>query len=199
MEATPIGKANAKRRKEILERLSDVTSTSTLQRALEDLIEARAIHEETVKGKGNPMVLWRSQSKPIKEEDKEENLFKSNPQGIGSESDLNKSRGEESAYLSQKDAGSFKSAPTDTPDRLLQIVERINETDTVALDLETMPPVGWIWEVAGCYRDWRKGLKNKPKPDRMRAQWDKLKDKFYKKVCGEPRDRTGAANFPSHA
>src|SRR5215203_342004 len=38
MEATPIGKANAKRRKEILERLSDVTSTSTLQRALEDLI-----------------------------------------------------------------------------------------------------------------------------------------------------------------
>ena len=68
-----------------------------------------------------------------------------------------------------------------TPEDLHRLVDEISSANVVALDLETMPPPGWIWEVIYEYRSWRKKLKNKPKPERQRAQWDKIKDRVYKK------------------
>jgi hypothetical protein len=61
----------------------------------------------------------------------------------------------------------------------------------LAVDIETMPPEGWIREVWTSYKTWRKGLKNKPKKERMRAQWDKFKDAVYKKIdtVAEAEDR----------
>src|SRR5215216_281769 len=50
MEAIPVGKDKAKRRKDVLASLSEVTSASTLQRALEDLIDAHAVREDALKG-----------------------------------------------------------------------------------------------------------------------------------------------------
>jgi len=72
------------------------------------------------------------------------------------------------------------------PDELARIVNAISRVGTVALDLETMPPEGWVWEVVADYKGWRKGLKNKPKKDRMRAQWDKSKDAVYKRYAVNP-------------
>jgi DNA polymerase-1 len=67
------------------------------------------------------------------------------------------------------------------PKGLHDLADEISSNTVVALDLETMPSPGWIWEVAAEYRAWRKKLKNKPKPERQQAQWDKFKDKVYKK------------------
>jgi DNA polymerase I-like protein with 3'-5' exonuclease and polymerase domains len=73
--------------------------------------------------------------------------------------------------------------PLDTSDELSILIKTLEPAEQVALDLETMPPEGWVWEVVGDYRQWRKKLKNKPKPERMRAQWDTFKEKVYKKYA----------------
>src|SRR4051794_6664508 len=60
-------------------------------------------------------------------------------------------------------------------------IDALEKVEEVALDLETMPPEGWGREVVVQYRTWSRRLKPKPKKDRMRAQWEELKNKTYKK------------------
>lgn len=67
-----------------------------------------------------------------------------------------------------------------TPEGLHDLVGRISSASKIALDLETMPKEGWIWEVASAYRPWRKGLSGKPKAERKRDQWEKIKERVYK-------------------
>jgi hypothetical protein len=180
----PEGRANAVRRTATLDTLAKPEgsySKATLQRALEDLIDRHAVQQAQVKGKGNPTVLWRSPGKeyPVDtgethtSEDEANNvvhLFKSDSDGI-QEHDLNKSD---------------TPAPITTPEALADLAETLKEIDRIALDLETMPKPGWIWEVIYEYRSWRRSLKNKPKKERMRAQWTKFKETAYKKYAVNP-------------
>lgn len=73
--------------------------------------------------------------------------------------------------------------PLTSASALQKIIEALDGVEKVALDLETMPPDGWVFEVAAAYRLWRKGLKGKPTPDRKRAKWDDLKEKTYRKYA----------------
>ncbi len=62
-------------------------------------------------------------------------------------------------------------------------IEALQAADKVALDLETMPPEGWILELAGEYKTWRRSLKTKPPEDRRRKKWADLKEKTYKRYA----------------
>jgi len=84
------------------------------------------------------------------------------------------------------DGSEVHSETVSDPEELDRLVTAIDRADRVALDLETMPPIGWIREVWSLYKVWRKGLKNKPKKERMRAQWDKFKDTAYKRDATNP-------------
>jgi DNA polymerase I len=83
--------------------------------------------------------------------------------------------------------GVVETALVETDEDLGDLIEKMADGEKVALDLETMPPPGWGWTVVRNYRRWRKGLKHKPKPERMREQWNKLKGKEYKRLAVAPR------------
>src|SRR5215217_8322553 len=87
--------------------------------------------------------------------------------------------------LGNEDDGGASGTPP-KPMELVRLVDKLAHANKVALDLETMPPEGWIWEVATEYRAWRRGLKNKPMKERMRAKWAALKDSVYKKYAVNP-------------
>jgi DNA polymerase I-like protein with 3'-5' exonuclease and polymerase domains len=70
-----------------------------------------------------------------------------------------------------------------TPEGMVDLVGSLAPAGAVVLDLETMPPSSWLREGAADYKKWRKKLKNKPKPERQRAQWDKFKNAVYKKYA----------------
>ena len=184
LQKIPVGKNNAVRRADVLKELSGLSSSATLQRALEDLTQTRAVLEETQKGRGKPKILWRPKSTKVRQEDS----FRSDPQGIGSESDLNESPTPPVGGNSESDESPTPetAAPITEPDKLARIVDDIDRADATALDIETTPPEGWVWEVVADYRKWRKGLKNAPKKERMRAQWDKVKAAIYKKYAVNP-------------
>src|SRR5215217_8644330 len=84
------------------------------------------------------------------------------------------------------DSSEVPSETVSDPEELDHLVADIDRADRVAVDLETMPPEGWIREVWTSYKTWRKGLKNKPKKVRMRTQWDKFKDAVYKRYAVNP-------------
>jgi len=69
---------------------------------------------------------------------------------------------------------------------LEDLLGEIASVEDVAIDLETMPPEGWVREVAAGYRTWRRGLKQKPKPERQRKKWIELKEKVYKRYATNP-------------
>ena len=87
--------------------------------------------------------------------------------------------------LGNEDDGGASGTPP-KPMELVRLIDKLAHANKVALDLETMPPEGWIWEVATEYRAWRRGLKNKPMKERMRAKWAALKDSVYKKYAVNP-------------
>ena len=78
-------------------------------------------------------------------------------------------------------------APVSSVESLVvDVVVPLEKVDTVALDLETMPPEGWVFEVAREYRAWRKKLKTKPKRERQSAKWAEIKAKVYKQYAVDP-------------
>jgi hypothetical protein len=85
----PVGKENARRRTEVISAVDESldVSRTTIQRALEDLVEKHTVLKETQHGKGNPVVLWRPDQRP-------DHLFKPDSDPIPSESGLNKSEEE---------------------------------------------------------------------------------------------------------
>jgi DNA polymerase-1 len=138
----PVGKENARRRTEVIsavEKALDVSRT-TIQRALEDLVEKHTVLKETQRGKGNPVVLWRGDQRP-------DHLFKPDPYPIPSESGLNKSKGE------KPKAKKKKLTPEEEEDLRVRLSEKFNYAYTegaakaclewaktspeVALDIET--------------------------------------------------------------
>ncbi len=98
LEAVPVGKENRERRTVVFEKLKGVASEPTLRRALEHLVDAQAVHEEKTTGRGNPTVLWRPSGKPVTPA---EDLFPSDPQGIGLGSDGNKTRPSSSSFTAR--------------------------------------------------------------------------------------------------
>ncbi len=162
LEEIPFGKSAARRRTEVLSAVAHVTSAASLQRALENLIDKGTVRSEKLKEKGSPTVLWRT---GLCTDRTNGDLFKSDPR-VGSEFDLNKSK-----------------APVETAEGLGSVVESLRAAGKVALDLETMPPEGWVLELAGEYKTWRRSLKTKPPEDRRRKKWADLKEKTYKRYA----------------
>jgi hypothetical protein len=122
LEKIPVGKDNAVRRTAVFEDLPKPPAETTYQRALEDLIEAHAVQEETLKERGNPKILWRPQGVPVTQEEKEDDLFKSDPQGMA-ESERNKSEDPAPEFITDQV-------------QVEALAERAHAGAHVALDLE---------------------------------------------------------------
>src|SRR5215207_4065995 len=129
LEEIPEGEKNAKRRTEVMAKLEEFSSKSTLQRALEDLMDRRAVLEKKIKAKGSPHVIWR----PKKGVVVDEHLFKSN-----------------SDSKEMDDLNNKESSPVDFPEaRLVDSEEALSEMvktlrplhteDPIAFDVETYP------------------------------------------------------------
>ena len=84
------------------------------------------------------------------------------------------------------------------PKGLHDLADEISSNTVVALDLETMPPPGWIWEVAAEYRAWRKKLKNKPKPTRRQAV-GQIQGQGLQEARHQHRRIHTAGDVPRHA
>ncbi len=97
-----------------------------------------------------------------------------------------------SPYKSDDDDEARETLPTSlvtSPESLFETLfgaDGLALSTEIALDLETMPPEGWIFEVAAEYRAWRKKLKSKPKRERQRDKWTEFKGKTYKKYAVNP-------------
>ena len=129
LEEIPEGEKNAKRRTEVMAKLEEFSSKSTLQRALEDLMDRRAVLQKKIKAKGSPHVIWR----PKKGVVVDEHLFKSN-----------------SDSKEMDDLNNKESSPVDFPEaRLVDSEEALSEMvktlrplhteDPIAFDVETYP------------------------------------------------------------
>ena len=93
------------------------------------------------------------------------------------------------------DAASSASSPRDSADdaaskavvedaeSLGKIVDAVRAANTVALDLETMPPAGWKDEVLAEYLSQLAKLKKRPKVDSRKNRLTKIKEKAYKKYA----------------
>jgi DNA polymerase I-like protein with 3'-5' exonuclease and polymerase domains len=175
IEVIPVGEENAKRRTAVLEAVgSSVTvSDSTIQRALEDLLDKHLVHQAKLREKGSPVVLWR----PVSGKSNVYHLFKSDTDGMGGP-DLNESPAADSVV--------------EDTETLAKVVEGLGPVSRVALDVETMPPAGWKQEVLTEYLGQLAKLKNRPKVDKRKARLAKIKEATYKKYAtdtdvAEPR------------
>jgi DNA polymerase I-like protein with 3'-5' exonuclease and polymerase domains len=193
IEEIPIGKDNAKRRTSILDVVSSAVavSDSTIQRALEDLIDKHLVLQEKLQAKGSPVVLWRPDSR----KKSADHLFKSDTEGIG-EPDLNKSpTPENSATQGSEDGATHATLYREIAEvaaldsiieddaRLIELVRNLESAPSVALDLETMPPPGWKREVLEEYCSQLAKLKKRPKVDKRKTRLVKTKERIYKKYA----------------
>jgi DNA polymerase I-like protein with 3'-5' exonuclease and polymerase domains len=129
--------------------------------------------------RGKPKLLWRPAGKKAAKKE-EQYLFNPNPDGTYG-GGLNKQ--EEASEGTSK----VLRKPVDTAEDLNAIIEAVGPADRVALDLETMPPEGWVREVVGAYRKWRRfnpqgnPRKAEPKEEAKRKKWNEIKENTYKK------------------
>jgi DNA polymerase I-like protein with 3'-5' exonuclease and polymerase domains len=149
LEEITEGEENGNRRTEVMAKLEEFVSKSTLQRALEDLIDRRAVREKKLKAPGSPHVLWRPKRGIVVDDQS----FKSSSQ-VGdlnaeaakqdtyAENDLFKSNSDpgETDDLNKEEGGFPEPELITTKGALAAMVETLSTTEgPFAFDVETYP------------------------------------------------------------
>jgi hypothetical protein len=134
-----------------------------------------------------PTAFFKSDTHPIPSESD----LKKNPRGgVGTEIPANTHILEDESFKSGGASGAQNASGGDlkdfspsqlvkTPANLITTLRYLEDSEWVAIDIETSPSAGWKTEVLSKYRDQLSGLKKRPKVKSRKTRLAKIKERTY--------------------